>query len=153
GCTMLVFRGDDEGALLVTSVPAASEPIRVSTERTGGWRNLIVRAQGGRDVVMRFDGTSYPADLSRQPQATAEQASAAQPLTLQRVQPPTPPRGAPAEGAHPPAQQPQQVQPTTPRGRAPLAATALRACRPPRDGRAGAGSGRAPALRPTRGSA
>src|SRR5690606_28459828 len=51
GCTMLVFRGDDEGALLVTSVPAASEPIRVSTERTGGWRNLIVRAQGGRDVV------------------------------------------------------------------------------------------------------
>src|SRR5690606_41872955 len=91
GCTMLGARADHEGSLLGTSVPAASEPIRVSTERTGGGRNLIVRAQGGRDVDMRFDGTSYPADLSRQPPATAEQASAAQPLTLQRVQPTTTP--------------------------------------------------------------
>jgi len=90
GCTTLVFRGDDEGALLITTIPAASEPIRVSTERTGGWRNLIVRAQGDRDVVLRFDGTGYQADASRQPEATAEQASAAQPLTLQRVQPTTP---------------------------------------------------------------
>jgi len=89
GCTMLIFRGDDEGALLITTVPAAGEPIRISTERTAGWRNLIVRAQGGRDVVMRFDGTGYPADASRQPQATAEQASAAQPLTLRQVQPST----------------------------------------------------------------
>lgn len=89
GCTMLVFRGDTEGALLITSSPAVAEPIRVSGERTGGWRNLIVRAQGSRDVVLRFDGTGYPADASRQPQATAEQASGAQPLALQQVQPTT----------------------------------------------------------------
>jgi len=89
GCTMLIFRGDDEGALLITTIPAAGEPVRVSTERTAGWRNLIVRAPGNRDVVLRFDGTGYPADVAGQPEATADQASAAQPLALQQVQQPT----------------------------------------------------------------
>jgi len=87
GCTMLVFRGDSEGALLISRIPAASEPIRVSAQQTAGWQDLIVRAPGGRDVILRFDGSGYPSDLSRQPEASAAQANAAQPLALGEVAP------------------------------------------------------------------
>jgi len=87
GCTMLVFRGDDEGALLISRIPAVGEPIRVSTQQTGGWQDLIVRAPDGRDVVLRFDGTGYPSDLSRQSEAPPAQVNAAQPLALREVAP------------------------------------------------------------------
>jgi hypothetical protein len=87
GCTLLVFRGDDEGALLISQIPAASEPIRVSAQQTAGWQDLIVRAPDGREVILRFDGNGYPSDLSRQPEASAAQVGAAQPLALGEVAP------------------------------------------------------------------
>ncbi|HEX7088530.1 MAG TPA: hypothetical protein VF192_00245 [Longimicrobiales bacterium] len=86
-CTMLVFRGDDEGALLISRIPAVGEPIRVSPQQTAGWQDLIVRAPGGQDAVLRFDGTGYPSDLSRQPEAPPAQANAARPLALGEVVP------------------------------------------------------------------
>lgn len=89
GCRLLVFRGDDEGALLVSSVTAAAEPVRISTERTGGWHDLIVRSEGKGDVVLRFDGTGYPSNPSMQPQATPEQVEAAQELPMTQVEQPT----------------------------------------------------------------
>ncbi|HEY8468214.1 MAG TPA: hypothetical protein VIL18_01160 [Longimicrobiales bacterium] len=87
GCTMLVFRGDSEGALLISRIPAAGEPIRVSAQQTAAWQDLIVRAPGGRDVILRFDGSGYPSDLSRQPEASPAQVNAAQPLALGEVAP------------------------------------------------------------------
>lgn len=91
GCTMLVFRGDDEGALLMSTTTAASEPVRVSSGRTAGWNDLIVRSTGSGDVVLRFDGDGYPADPSLQPRATPEQVRAAQTLPLNPTGYQTPP--------------------------------------------------------------
>src|SRR5690606_31347908 len=89
GCRLLVFRGDDEGALLVSSATAAAEPVRIAAERTGGWHDLIVRSEGKGDVVLRFDGTGYPSNPSMQPQATPEQVEAAQELPMTQVAQPT----------------------------------------------------------------
>lgn len=89
GCRMLVFRGDDEGALLISSATAAAEPVRISTERSRGWHDLIVRAEGKGDVVLRFDGTAYPSNPAMQPQATPEQVEAAEQLPMTQVQQPT----------------------------------------------------------------
>ncbi len=77
GCTMLVLRGVTEGFALVSRSTITNEPIRVSPERSHGWRTLIVSAKGAGDVVMRFDGKRYPLNPSVQPKATPTQVAAA----------------------------------------------------------------------------
>jgi hypothetical protein len=78
GCSMLVFRGMEDGFTFVSSSTVTSEPIRVSTERTFGWKTLIVYSKGKGDVVMRFDGTRYPLNPSTQQKASAAQVSTAE---------------------------------------------------------------------------
>src|SRR5262245_61958395 len=56
GCTMLVFQGVDTGFVIVSSSTVTNEPIRVSPEKSSGWKNLIVSAKTVGDVLMRFDG-------------------------------------------------------------------------------------------------
>ena len=85
GCTMLVFRGDDEGSLLVSSTTSASGAIRVATSRTAGWRDLIVRAERHGDVTMRLGGNGYPANASSQPVTAAAAVDAAERLPMLRA--------------------------------------------------------------------
>jgi hypothetical protein len=78
GCNMLVFRAAANGFTLVSVSTITNEPIRVSPEKSHGWRTLIVFSKGKGDVLMRFNGTRYPLNPSVQPKATPAQVSAAQ---------------------------------------------------------------------------
>src|SRR6266849_6556181 len=85
GCDMLVFRATKDGFTLVSGSTITNEPIRVSPEKSHGWRTLIVFAQGKGDVLMRFDGTRYPLNPSTQAKATPAQVNAAQVVMKQIV--------------------------------------------------------------------
>ncbi len=78
GCTMLVLRAAGNGFTLISESTITNEPIRVSPEKSHGWKTLIVFAKGKGDVLMRFNGTRYPLNPSLQPKATAAQERAAQ---------------------------------------------------------------------------
>ena len=73
GCTLLVFRGSKRGYALVSDSRAVETPIRVTAERSQGWKTLIVYAKGRGEVLMRFGGKRYPADASALPLASAAQ--------------------------------------------------------------------------------
>jgi hypothetical protein len=73
GCTLLVFRGGKERFALVSDSRAIETPIRVTPERSQGWKTLIVHAKGRGDVLMRFGGKRYPADAAALPMASAAQ--------------------------------------------------------------------------------
>jgi hypothetical protein len=77
GCVMLVFRGTTAGFEFVSASTVTSEPIRVSSMRSNGWRTLIVSSKGRGDVLMPFDGTRYPPNPSLAEKATPSQARAA----------------------------------------------------------------------------
>lgn len=66
GCPTLVFTHLASGFRLLSTIDNSAPPIRVSTDASKGWLNLIVRVvdanAGGRDVELKFDGRSYPAD-------------------------------------------------------------------------------------------
>lgn len=78
GCNMLVFRAAVDGFTLVSASTITNEPIRVSPEKSHGWRTLIVLAKGKGDVLMPFDGRRYPFNPSLQPKATPAQVTGAQ---------------------------------------------------------------------------
>jgi hypothetical protein len=77
GCTMLVFRGTDQGFTLVSASAIVMAPIRVSANSVDGWRSLIVYSKGKGNVVLRFSGTHYPADPAMQPQVDRVELEAA----------------------------------------------------------------------------
>jgi hypothetical protein len=77
GCTMLVFRGTDQGFILVSATAIVMAPIRVSANSVDGWRSLIVYAKGKGDVVLKFSGTHYPANPSVQPKVDRVELEAA----------------------------------------------------------------------------
>jgi hypothetical protein len=64
GCNLLVFTPQGAGYRLVSNLSVTRPPIRASSNRTSGWRDLIVHIGGGgaksRDVALAFDGRSYP---------------------------------------------------------------------------------------------
>jgi hypothetical protein len=66
GCATLVFTHLASGYRLLSTIALSHPPISVSTENSNGWLNLIVRVTGdggeARDVELKFDGRSYPAD-------------------------------------------------------------------------------------------
>jgi hypothetical protein len=78
GCNMLVFHATKDGFTFVSSSTITTEPIRVSSEKSSGWKTLIVYSRGKGDVLMPFDGRRYPLNPSTQPKASAAQVSAAQ---------------------------------------------------------------------------
>jgi hypothetical protein len=76
GCTLLVFKGKQDGFEFISKSTITSEPIRVSPEKIHGWKTLIVYTGGIGDVVMRFNGAKYPLNPSVQPKATKAQVRA-----------------------------------------------------------------------------
>jgi len=63
GCTALLLNSDWE---LLTKFTVMDFPLTVSTEATGGWKNLIVRS-AGKLRELKFNGKSYPSNASVQP--------------------------------------------------------------------------------------
>lgn len=78
GCTMLVFKGEQDDFKFISKSTITSEPIRVSPEKRRGWKELIVYTGGIGDVVMHFNGEKYPFNPSVQPKATKAQVRAAE---------------------------------------------------------------------------
>jgi hypothetical protein len=78
GCTLLIFKGKQDGFEFISKSTITSEPIRISPEKSHGWRTLIVYTGGVGDVVMRFNGTKYPPNPSMQAKATKAQVRAAE---------------------------------------------------------------------------
>lgn len=66
GCGLHVFRPVSTGYVRVAQTSVTRLPIRVARAKSAGWRNLIVHTSGGgargRDVELRFDGRTYPAN-------------------------------------------------------------------------------------------
>jgi hypothetical protein len=78
GCTMLIFRGVENGFDYVCSSTVTSAPIRVSKKTVRGWRSLIVFSKGKGDVVMRFtEAARYPGNPSVQPKASRPEVDSA----------------------------------------------------------------------------
>ena len=75
GCPLFVFRQGQDAYELVARMSVVQVPVRVSSQRTHGWRDLVVAVAGGGapagDVVLKFDGTTYPSNPTVPP---AEQA-------------------------------------------------------------------------------
>lgn len=68
GCGLHVFTPTSTGYVRVAQTSVTRLPIRVARAKSAGWRNLIVHSSGGgatgRDVELRFDGRTYPANPS-----------------------------------------------------------------------------------------
>ena len=68
---LLVFKGGEHGFELQSRVGSLRPPIRIGADVTRGWHDLIVRtvARDGtvKDVVMHFDGFTYPPNAARMP--------------------------------------------------------------------------------------
>jgi len=63
GCPLFVFRQGPEAHELVARISVVQVPVRVSSQSTNGWRDLVVAVAGGGipagNAVLRFDGTTY----------------------------------------------------------------------------------------------
>jgi hypothetical protein len=77
GCRLLILRGSAEGFVLLSASAGASAPIRVSADARHEWKTLIVHSKGRGDVLMRFDGSRYPANASLAPRAPRADVNAA----------------------------------------------------------------------------
>lgn len=68
GCTMLVFRANNDSFSLVSKIRPVRGPLYVSPVRTNGWNDIVMRVDGRwsqtKDVAIKYDGTRYPADPS-----------------------------------------------------------------------------------------
>jgi len=71
GCTMLVFTADGNKFTLINAVQPVRGPVYVSTLKSNGWKNLVIRVSGrsskAKDVAMMFDGRRYPITPSNLP--------------------------------------------------------------------------------------
>ena len=66
GCTMLVFKAYDDHFTLVNAIQPLREPLYIDDLETKGWKNMAVRVSGrwddAKDVVLQFDGRTYPSN-------------------------------------------------------------------------------------------
>jgi hypothetical protein len=63
GCTALLLSPDGK---LITRFTVADYPFIVYSDKTLGWKNLVVRS-GGSDRILKWNGTKYPSNPSMQP--------------------------------------------------------------------------------------
>lgn len=80
GCPTRVYTPDGAGMRRVGNISVSNPPIRMAAEKTNGWNNLIVHVSGGgaaaRDVVMAFNGRTYPGNPTvNAPRATTAAAA------------------------------------------------------------------------------
>jgi hypothetical protein len=64
GCTLAVLKHNADSWTVVSKVPTCRPPVLVLDEKTNGWRELAVSAQGGGDptrraLVLRFQKGRY----------------------------------------------------------------------------------------------
>ena len=71
GCHTLVFRYDRSSYRLISDIPITWPPIRLLDGTTNGWRDVSVWVRGGglrgHEVVLPFDGNTYPTNPSMPP--------------------------------------------------------------------------------------
>ncbi len=71
GCTMYIFKAHDEGFSYLSEISPIRGPLVVSEARTNGWRDIIANVSGrsadAKNVALKFDGASYPAQPAMQP--------------------------------------------------------------------------------------
>jgi uncharacterized protein len=64
GCDLLVFTPAGAGYRRLAAISVTQVPIRASSAKSSGWRDLVVRIGGGGgrsgDVALAFDGKTYP---------------------------------------------------------------------------------------------
>lgn len=77
GCTFLVLQGREGTFAYRSSTSVTLEPIRQANEQRHGWHSLIVHSRGRGEVLLRFDGNTYPSNPSRQPVASKRQLASA----------------------------------------------------------------------------
>lgn len=74
GCSMLVFQNTGTDFTLISKSTVTSRPIRVTETTNNEWNDLIVWSKGKGNVLMTFDGKSYPSNPSLQDGISEEQA-------------------------------------------------------------------------------
>ena len=71
GCPLYVFTPGASGYDLVAQMSVVQVPVRVSSTRTNGWRDLVVAIAGGGipagNAVLKFDGKTYPSNPTVSP--------------------------------------------------------------------------------------
>src|SRR5262245_11665979 len=76
GCAMLIFKGKADGYEFMSLSTVTREPIFVLPETIHGWHTLSVLVAGGglvaHQVLMRFDGESYPENPTLQEPALVQ---------------------------------------------------------------------------------
>lgn len=84
GCNMAVFEGTPEGHTLVSNLSLVNAPVWVSSDRSSGWNDLIVKISGGgietKHVALRFNGFRYPVNPSLEPAVDQAITENSQPL-------------------------------------------------------------------------
>ncbi|TLX45116.1 hypothetical protein C1E24_20610 [Pseudoalteromonas phenolica] len=75
GCTSFVFSGTTNGFKFQSKSMITNKPILVTSTKTNGWYNLVVNTGGIGQVVLTFDGKSYPLNPSMQPKVKEKQLS------------------------------------------------------------------------------
>lgn len=71
GCGLAIFQARKKSFTPMSAMSGVRGPLHVSRISTNGWRDLIIRVSGtnirDKDVVMKFDGRSYPNSLMLAP--------------------------------------------------------------------------------------
>jgi hypothetical protein len=83
GCTLLILTPQGNSYSLVTDMSVTRPPISVLPTTTNGWRDLGVWVQGGGivngyDVVLKFNGKTYPENPTMPPSEKAERRQPAE---------------------------------------------------------------------------
>ena len=83
GCTLLVFKGLADGSFQPHSkMTVSSTPIYALSTQTQGWRDLSVYTRGLGQVVLKYNGKSYPSNPSLALKYTANLKQAGNTLLL-----------------------------------------------------------------------
>lgn len=69
GCTLLVFKGVENGYRFLSRTTITQLPLSVIESENSGWKNLIVHAKGMGFVVLEGSDKGYPLNPSLQPLA------------------------------------------------------------------------------------
>ena len=72
GCTMYIFRAHDKGFSYLSEISPIRGPLTITEGMTNGWRDIITTVSGrsiadAKNVALKFDGQTYPAQPENQP--------------------------------------------------------------------------------------
>lgn len=69
GCPLIIFKAHDQGFTVLSEIKPVRGPLIVMDSYTQGWHDILARVSGrtgwdAKDVVLRFNGRTYPQDPS-----------------------------------------------------------------------------------------